>query len=125
MSKINPQRFTAEEFPEQQGWIEKLFAPLNQFTGDVVRSYSNQLTIADNLFQEIREIKFQNTASNFPIKVKTKLTYIYILNNTTGSYSVLAPHIVWTWADSQLNISNISGLTASITYTIRVLLFYE
>jgi len=131
MSKLDPQRFTVEEFPEQADWIGKLFQSLNQFTGDVVRAFQNALTIEDNLFQEIKEIKFQNTTALYPIKFKTKfntapkgLTYIYLQNNTLGSYSTLAPHIVWSYANNQVTITNISGLTANSTYTIRVLVLY-
>lgn len=131
MSQINPQRFTTEEFPEQEDWIGKLFSPLNQFTGDIVRAFRNQLTISDNLYQEIKEIKWVNSTSNYPLKFTTKfkaspkgLNYIYLYNNTLGSYSLLSPHIVWDYKDGQVIISNISGLTASSTYTIRILVLY-
>lgn len=131
MSKITPQRFSTEEFPDQQGWIEKIFSPLNQFTGDVVRAFSNGFNIQDNLFQEIKEIKWVNSSTNFPLKFKTKfavspkgLTTIYLLNNTLGSYSTQIPWVVWNYQDGAVTISNISGLTASSTYTIRLLVFY-
>lgn len=129
--RIDPQQFTVEEFPEQQSWIEKLFSPLNSFTGSIVNAFNNQLTISDNLFQEIKEIKYVNKAANFPMSVKTKfntqpmgLHCIYIRNNTTEAYSTLAPHVVWSWANGQLIISDISGLTTNSTYTIRLLLVY-
>lgn len=131
MSQINPQRFSTEEFPDQADWISKLFSPLNQFTGDVVRAFRNQLTISDNLYQEIKEIKWVNSANNFPLKFKTKfnsnpkgLNYIFLYNNTLGTYSTLSPHIVWKYQDGQVIISDISGLTASSNYTIRVLVLY-
>lgn len=131
MSQINPQRFSTEEFPDQADWISKLFSPLNQFTGDIVRAFRNQITIHDNLYQEIKEIKFVNSSPNFPLKFKTKfavspkgLHYIYLYNNTLGIYSALAPHVVWTYQDGQVIISNISGLTANSTYTIRVLVLF-
>jgi len=132
MSKITPQRFTTEEFPEQESWIGKLFSPLNQFTGDIVRSFSNGLTIEDNLKQEIKEIKWVNSSSNYPLKFRTKFSSspkglhpIYLLNNTIGSYSTLAPWVVWSYQNGEVTISNISGLTAASTYTIRLLVFYS
>lgn len=131
MAKINPQRFTTEEFPDQNEWIGKLFSPLNQFTGDVVRAFSNALKIEDNLFQEIKEIKWVNSATNFPLKFRTKfvappkgLMPIYLLNNTTGSYSLAAPWVVWSYQNNEVIISDISGLTAASTYTIRLLVIY-
>jgi hypothetical protein len=131
MSKLNPQRFSTEEFPEQQDWISKLFQPLNQFTDEVVRAFSNSFNIEDNLFQEIKEIKYVNSASNFPLKFRTKfnsspkgLSVIYLFNNTTGSYSALQPWVVWSFKNNEIEITSISGLTAASTYTIRLLAFY-
>lgn len=129
--RLDPQRFTVEEFPEQRSWIEKLFSPLNSFTESVVQAFNNQITISDNLYQEIKEIKYVNTTSNFPYKIKTKFNAfpkgvfpIYTFNNTIGAYSTLAPHVVWKWAEGQLILTDISGLTASSTYTIRLLIIY-
>lgn len=131
MAKISPQRFTTEEFSDQNSWIGKLFSPLNQFFGDVVRAFSNGFNIEDNLFQEIKEIKWVNSATNFPLKFRTKfnsspkgLTPIYLLNNTTGSYSLAAPWVVWSYQNNEVTISDISGLTAASTYTIRLWVTY-
>lgn len=131
MSKINPQKFTNEDFIEQQSWIGKLFSPLNAFIGDVVRAFNNALTIEDNLYQEIREIKFKNATNNFPYKFRTKfnaipkgLVSIYLFNNDTGEYSDESPLVVWSYASNEVTISQISGLTADVNYTIRVLILY-
>ena len=132
MSKVEPQRLTVEEFPEQADWIGKLFQSLNDFTGAVVGALTNGLSVEDNLYQEIKEIKFVNTTALYPYKFKTKfnlaprgLNYIYIYNNTLSTYSTTAPYIVWSYANNQVSISNISGLTLGSTYTIRVLVIYK
>ena len=132
MATINPQKFTVEDFKGQQSWIGKLFSPLNQFTGDVVRAFSNGFTVEDNLYQEIKEIKWTSSAQNFPLKFKTKFAVypkglfpIYLHNNTLGAYSLAAPWVVWTYADGQVVITDISGLTIASTYTIRLLVIYE
>ena len=131
MTQINPQKFTTEEFQDQQSWIGKLFSPLNQFTSSVVQAFNNGFSIEDNLYQELKDIKWVNSATNFPLKFKTKfaihpkgLMPIYLLNNTLGSYSVLQPWVVWSYADGQVVISDISGLTAASTYTIRLLVIF-
>lgn len=131
MAKINPQRFLTEQFSEQSSWIGNLFSPLNQFTGDVFRSLNNQLNVEDNLFQEIKEIKYVNSANNFPLKFRTKfnaqpkgLFPIYLLDVTSGTYSTNQPWVVWSYANQEVTISDISGLTASNTYTIRLLVIY-
>lgn len=131
MAKINPQKFTNEDFVEQQDWIGKLFSPLNQFLGDVFRAFNNALTIEDNLYQEIREIKFKNSTNNFPYKFRTKfsaipkgLVSIYLFNNDTGEYSDESPLVVWSYANQEVTISQMTGLTTDVNYTIRVLILY-
>lgn len=129
--KINPQQFTTEDFPDQAKWIGKLFQGLNQFIGDVVNAFSNQLTVQENLYQEIKEIKWVNSTQNLPLKFRTKfavypkgLTPIYLLDNTTGNYSNLQPWVSWSYSDGQIIISEVTGLTPNITYTIRLLVIY-
>lgn len=131
MSKIQPQKFTVEEFQSQSTWIDKLFSPLNQFTGSLVEAFNNQLTVSDNLYQEIKEIKYVNTSTNFPLVFRTKfaayprgLLPIYLQNTTLGSYSTLTPWVVWSYANNQITISSISGLTSGSSYTIRLLVIY-
>lgn len=131
MAKINPQKFTNEDFVEQQDWIGKLFSPLNQFLGDVFRAFNNSLTIEDNLYQEIREIKFKNSTNNFPYKFRTKfsaipkgLVSIYLFNNDLGEYSDESPLVVWSYANQEVTISQMTGLTTDVNYTIRVWIIY-
>lgn len=131
MAKLNPQQFTVESFPEQQTWIGKLFSPLNQLTGYLVRAFRNQLTIADNLFQEIKEIKFINNNVNFPLRFTPKfssqpigLTCIYIYNNTDSTYSLTAPHVVWGYDGTQIVISDVDNLSNNHSYTIKLLVIY-
>lgn len=129
--KLSPAKLTLEDFKEQREWIGKLFSVLNAFTGDVVRAFSNQITVEDNLYQEIKEIKFKNTTNDYPLKFRTKfvsspkgLAAIYLYDETLGAYSTETPQVVWSYSDGQVSISNISGLTASTTYSIRLLVIY-
>lgn len=131
MSKINPAKLTLEDFQSQREWIAPLFSILNTFTGDVIRAHANQLTVADNLFQEIKEIKWKNSASDFPLKFRTKFNVspkglwpIYLFDTTDGVYSPAAPWITWGYADGSISISNVSGLTADHMYTMRMLVLY-
>lgn len=131
MSKITPQNLSPEEFPEQQDWISKLFSPLNQFTREVVRAFSNGFSVEDNLFQEIKELGFTAVDGTYPLKFKCKfavnprgLTPIYLLNKTTGAYSEQAPWVRWSYADGQIIISDITGMIASNQYIIRLLIVY-
>lgn len=132
MAKINPQKFTTEDFPDQNKWIGKLFAKLNQFTGEIVLAFANGLTVEDNFQQEIKEIKYLNSATNFPLKFKTKFALfpkgvspIYLYNVTLASYSSAQPWVVWTYADGQVVINDIMGLTSGHTYQIRLHVIYK
>jgi hypothetical protein len=131
MAKLNPQQFTLEAFPEQQSWIGKLFSPLNTLTGDIVRAFRNQLSIEDNLFQEIKEIKFIDRPADYPVRFTPKfsnpplgLSVIYIYNNTTSAYSDSAPHVEWSYDGQQVVISNVGGLAFNNNYTMRLLIYY-
>lgn len=134
MGRLKPIKFTVEQFQDQADWIGALFSSLNQFINDVVISYNNNITISDNLYQEIKEIKFKNTATNFPLKFKTKfnvfpqsVTLGYIFDNTVGAYAsglTAAPFMEWTFSNGDLIINSISGLTSATTYTIRVHVVY-
>ena len=60
MSKLSPQKFIIEQFQDQASWISPLFSSLNTFINDLVINFNNNITIKDNLYQEIKEIKFKN-----------------------------------------------------------------
>lgn len=132
MSQVTPNKFTVEEFKDQAQWIGPFFSKLNQFIQEVVSGFTNQLTVKENLYQEIKEIKWVNQAQDFPLKFKTKfavnpkgLMPIYLFNNTLGNYALDQPWVVWNYAEGQIVISDISGLTTASTYTIRLLVIYE
>lgn len=131
MSKINPAKLTLEDFQSQREWISPLFSILNTFTGDVIRGFSNQITIEDNLFQETKEVKWKNAATDYPLKFRAKfnsspkgLMPIYLFDTTDGVYSPNAPWIEWGYSDGSISISNVSGLTADHMYVMRLLVIY-
>lgn len=130
MAKLNSQNFTLEGFKEQSTWIGKLFSPLNSFISQVYSAFQNQLTIADNLYMEIKSITFINESSNFPInfapKFKKHPEFVLIgqcLDSNDGLPSV-APLIDWDYADNIISINSISGLTTSSKYTVKFLIIY-
>jgi len=131
MGKLTPQRFTVESFQDQAEWIGPLLSSLNSFMNDLVINFNNGLTISDNLAQEIKEISWKNDSNNLPLRFTTKfnkypqgISVIYLYNTTDGVYSTQAPWLEWSFANNQIVISNITGLTASKNYTIRLLVIY-
>lgn len=132
MARLKPQKFTLEQFQDQGDWIGKLFGPLNQLTNDIFLAFNNNLTISDNLSQEIKEIKFKNSTVNFPLVFQTKfnsnpmgINVIYIYNNTLSAYSTTAPHLQWIYLNGLIKITAITGLTADSTYTMRLHAIYS
>lgn len=133
MAKITGSKLTVEAFPKQADWIGKLLSNLNQFIGEVVSGFNNGLSIEDNLMQEIKEVKFINSSSNFPLKFSTKFTklpkgvsIIYCYNQTSGAMESITSLPIWTYSNGQLSISSITGLSGSgSTYIIRVHVIYS
>lgn len=129
--KLTPQKFTLESFGTQSSWIGPLLSGLNSFLNDVVIGFTNQITVSENLYQEIKEIKFKNTTSSFPLRFRTKFNVnpqgmymIFIYDNTTSSPAALNPAFEWYFSNGEIIIDSISGLTASSTYTIRLLVIF-
>ncbi len=131
MSRLKPLRLTTEDFQDNRSFAEKLFSPLNQWFNELYQAFNNQITIGDNLYQEIKEITFKNTSNNYPYKFKTKfnaipkgLVSIYLFDKDLGSYSTETPLVVWDYANQEISISTISGLTLDTSYILRVLIIY-
>jgi len=131
MSKLTPQKFVIENFASQASWIGPLLSSLNSFFNDLVISSSNKFSIEDNLFQEIKEIKFKNDSNNFPLSFKTKfnvnpkgIILIYNYDNTLATCATQTPVICWRFSNNEIIIDSITGLTASTVYTFRLLVIY-
>ncbi len=129
MAKLNSRKFTLEDFKDQS-WIGALLSPLNNFIQEVYSGFQNNLTVTDNLYQEIKTIKFVNDSSNFPLKFETKfnrqpvavqIIYAVATNGTTASAQ---PWPTWSFADGSLTISALTGLTAGLTYNIKIFVIY-
>lgn len=131
MSKILSQTFSVEGFQDQKSWIGKLFGPLNQFILQVYQALQNNLTVSENLYQEILTYTVANETSNFPIKLSAKfkqypeaVTLIHC-KATDATYPSAAPLLQWDFNDGTLIINSISGLTASKKYTIKLHIIYK
>lgn len=128
--KLTPQKFTIEGFQDQSSWIGKLFSPLNNFIAQVYQGFSNNLSIADNLFMEIKSVTFTNETSNFPFSFTTKfnkypeMVLVDSCIDSTGAYSSVQPLVKWSYANGEMSISSVSGLTASMKYVLKLLIIY-
>lgn len=128
--KISPRRFTVEEFSSQQDWIGSLLSPLNQTQQELATGLNNNITISENLFQEIKELKFINNTSNFPLKFKTKFTkmpqglsVIYCKDSIGGTASN-TPWLDWSFDNGMITIKSMTNLVSGLSYTIRIHIIY-
>ena len=92
---------------------------------------NNNITIADNLRQDIITVKLTYNTANFPIRFKTKFTQypegilpIYCVAADQSAITA-SPYITWSYSNGTLSISDISGLTIDKTYTLKILVIYE
>ena len=128
--KLDNRKFSIEGFGEQASWIGKLFTPLNAFISQVFMAFNNNLTVSDNLYQEIKTVSFVNETSSFPIKFTTKFNKypeLVVLGHcvdSTGTFTTVYPMMKWSFSDGVLSISSISNLTASANYTLKLLVIY-
>ena len=129
--RLSSKKLSVEDFKEQQSWIAKLLQPLNDFFSQVNQGFNNGLTVEDNLSQEIKEIKFLNNSTNFPLSFKTKfatnpkgLTLIYCVDSSNADLTV-QPCLNWSYNNGIITIRSITGLVTSNTYTIRLLVIYS
>lgn len=127
--KITTQKFTLESYKDQASWIGKLFSPLNSFIGQIATIFQNNISVQDNLYQEVKEIRFLNENSYFPIKFKTKfnkypqIAMVGACVDENGQNTLTAMN--WSFENGTFSINSLSGLSPSTTYAIKLLIIYE
>lgn len=130
MSKISNRKLTLEDFKDQQSWIGGLLQAINNFFGDVFQAMNNGISVQDNLYQEIKEIKFLNDSTTFPLEFKTKFNVypkglnIVSCRDSSNADLTAAPFANWTFNNGIVRISSITGLTSGRTYTMNIHVIY-
>lgn len=130
--KLNSQKILIESFKEN-AWIAPLLTILNQFMGELVNGLNNNnITIEDNLKQELKDITFVNSSGNFPLRFTTKFAQLpkavqiaYCLNKTDSVTESITTLPVWNYITNQIVINSITGLTSGKNYLIRVHVIYN
>lgn len=136
MAKIqNFKRLIAEDFKdENRELISKVAYSLNPFMDDLQGALNKNLTIADNLDINQKTIDIKVDGSGTVIgsnKLKTDLnrqceglTVIQVTNITNPtSYPTGTPFISFTETNGVISINNITNLTASNQYKLKINLF--
>jgi hypothetical protein len=122
----NVRRLLAEDFPDQK-WIGKLLQPLNQFIENVTQALTKNLTVADNLDQQISEVTFTGNASvQFKAALRTRPRGVVVsdVQTVTGTAPTAAVQPAsWSYnsADQTITISSWhGGLHSSSKYRVTL-----
>lgn len=128
--KLTSRRLSLEDFKGQEAWIGPLLSAINQALQELQPINVNQLTVAENLSQEIIEIKFVNDSVAFPLRAKTKFNqlpkglHIIYCMASDGTTSVDYPWPDYSFSNQQMIINSLTNLTSGKTYTVRILVIY-
>lgn len=130
-------RILREDLPEAPPWIDKMLSPMNKFFEDVYNALNRNLSFVDNVTGQTKELTFETlaaydgTAANwenleFPRTLKRKptgLLLMQIIQNEDNHTAIeTAPYIDWLDENGTIKIYLITGLTASKSYTVKMLL---
>lgn len=127
----SPKRIIVEDFDsEDRNTVEKLGFTVNTFNEDVFNAMNKNLTIEDNLNQQIKTLSnIEVDGSGKPItslafqnNLKGKIQGTQVIR-VLGGIPTAQPFITFTESNNVVTINNISGLASGTKYTIYVLLF--
>lgn len=131
-------RISEADFPkETKTWIGKILIPLNLFIDQVRNTFNKNITFADNISCQIKELTFSTLptysgydfpALKFAKEFEHKATGLFIMQMEQIP-PVLGIQSFWSvWADwvdlgnGNIQINYVTGLRDSMTYKIRFLL---
>jgi hypothetical protein len=137
MAKLNSgtRRITTEDYPkENRELVDKLGFTINPFFNSIVDAFNKNLSFTDNFNAQIVELEFnapvsanQETIRN-PLKGNVGSIVVLRVQNITNSNATLtsAPFVEYSiLQNNQVQIRNITGLTATNKYLIKLLLLAE
>jgi hypothetical protein len=131
----NQKRISREDLKEAPSWIEKMLYPVNSFFESVYSALNKDLTFADNIVSQIKEIQF-TTASDYVLNDTFEvLNFTHTLKNKpigcivlqiyqrTDDYQTITTPVTIDWIEINgvISINFVTGLDDSKKYTLRVL----
>ncbi len=120
-----------EDVKDAPAWIGAIIEPFNSVAEFLYQSLNKNLTYSENLACFIKELSYK-TPSTYPTMddvefandLKFKATGVQLLQAVEKSNYVPAPgpvYIPWVENNGTIVVSSITGLAASKTYLIRLL----
>ena len=139
MSKLPAiKRIVKEDFSEYP-WAEKLLWPINRFMDTIYGALNRDVTFSENIRAQLKTLNFATAASvadTFPLKfqpdpeisntVPPSDIILTKIGRNDGVSLASGATLEWTLAsDGQISINNITGLVASVAYSLRLIVLYE
>lgn len=123
-----------EDLKDAPSWISGLIDPLNSFMETVYQTLNSNVTFQDNIASFFKEITYITPASypsgvediSFQNDLKTRAQGVVVVqayDKTTYTPMLDPVYVPWVENQGQIVVSKITGLEASKTYTIRLLVF--
>ncbi len=120
-----------EDVKDAPSWISGVIEPLNSFMENVYQALNKNITFTENINSFVKEITYTTTAGypladeiSFTNELKTRATGVMIMQAYERTTYTPAPgpvYVPWVENNGKLLISAITGLQASKSYTIRML----
>lgn len=123
-----------EDLKDAPAWISNVIEPMNSFMESVYQTLNRNITFTENFFSFVKEITY-TTPSTYPSGVddiqfmnslKSKASGVIVAQAyEKSSYIPAAGPVYAPWVENNSNIiiSTITGLEASKTYLIRLIVF--
>ncbi|HLD91095.1 MAG TPA: Ig-like domain-containing protein [Patescibacteria group bacterium] len=127
----SPKRLNVEDFKDdEKELVEKIGICYNSFAESVYNALNKNLSISENLNQEIKTINnIKVDASGNPVfsisfkhNLALKSTGTQIIRVLGGAITS-HPFITYTEENKIIKVSNITGLLANTTYTLTIIIY--
>lgn len=121
-------RLSVEQYPSEKKWIGRLFSSLNSFFTQVYLTLNGNIEFGSNIKAQIKEFTFDVDNTPYPVKFvsdigKPQGLVVISVSEIAGNPSPVtsAVYIDWSYSSGFVYINNITGLSASKKYLVRVL----
>ena len=129
MARIPPlQRFSQEDFPDQNTWIDRLLQPLNAFFERITAVLNKGITVTDNMAGAMVTVELNGT---WPVRVAWSLeqrpvsVLVGNVYRSDGASFTLTDAVQVQWQFNQagqLQIDGVTGITPTSGTKYKVLL---
>lgn len=129
MKLPSQKKILREDVKDAPNWINPIIDTFNNFAETVYQALNRNITFSENVGCFIKEVTYKTT-SNYPVEtvfeflneLKVKATGVLVLQAfERATYTPVAAQIAWRENNGSIEVHLVTGLEASKTYTIRLL----